>query len=302
MKNQNPKSQNRTLASKFVNNAFLDFMLSRQAMMCTHRTLSFYEYTLVKIFEWLEENGVTSLDQISSRHIRAFLGEMAARGCKDSYIHTFARAFKTFARFLEQEGYISHPIKVIMPKIFQSPLTVYDVDQIKQILLCCVDNLDKAFISLMVDSGLRNAEVRALNLGDVDLASGIIMVKCGKGRKPRTFMVGIKTRRVLLKYRIEIDHAYDAPLFQTNSGGRFTESGMQSWMKRLSKRTRIHITPYALRRTFATLSLRAGMNVFQLQGLLGHYSLEMTRHYVTLLDEDLIDAHQKHGPIDNLLA
>ena len=189
-----------------------------------------------------------------------------------------------------------------MPKIVQTPLRVYDVDQIKQILLCCIDNRDKAFISLMVDSGLRNAEVRALNWGDIDIESGIILVKCGKGRKPRTVMVGIKTRRVLLKYRTEVDHADTAPLFQTNSGGRFTESGLQSWMRRLSERSRIHITPHALRRTFATVSLRAGMNVFQLQGLLGHSSLEMTRHYVTLLDEDLIHAHQKHGPVDNLLA
>jgi len=57
-----------------------------------------------------------------------------------------------------------------------------------------------------------------------------------------------------------------------------------------------------LRRTFATLSLRAGMDVFQLQALMGHSSLEMTRRYVSLLDEDLIQAHKKHGPIDNLIS
>lgn len=302
MKNQNQKSQIKTVASEFVNNAYLDFMLSRQAMMCTEKTMQFYEYRLRKLFAWLSENGVTSLDQINSRHIRAFLSEMAARGCKDTHIHAFARAFKTFTRFLQQEGYISQAINITMPKIVQTPLTVYDVDQIKQILLCCADNRDKAFISLMVDSGLRNAEVRALNWGNVDLASGIIMVKCGKGRKPRMVMVGIKTRRVLLKYRIEVDHADTAPLFQTKSGGRFTESGLHSWMRRLSQRAKIHITPHALRRTFATLSLRAGMNVFQLQGLLGHSSLEMTRHYVTLIEKDLIDAHKHHGPIDNFLG
>ena len=302
MKNQNQKSQNRTLASKFVNNAFLDFMLSRQAMMCTQSTLSFYEYTLGKIFEWLVENGVTSLDQISSRHIRAFLGEMAARGCKDSYIHTYARAFKTFAKFLRQEGYITHSIEITMPKISQKRMLVYDVAQINQILLFCNDQRDRAFISLMVDSGLRNAEVRALNWGDVDLASGIIRVQSGKGRKSRTVMVGIKTRRTLLKYCGEVDKQDSSPLFQTNSGGRFSESGLHSWLMRLSKRARIHITPHALRRTFATLSIRAGMNVFQLQGLLGHSSLEMTRHYVALVEKDLIDAHKRYGPIENLLG
>jgi len=72
-------------------------------------------------------------------------------------------------------------------------------------------------------------------------------------------------------------------------------------MMRLSEKAKIHITPHALRRTFATLSIRAGMDVFQLQILLGHSSLEMTRRYVSLVDEDLIRTHQAHGPVDNLL-
>ena len=83
MKIKNQKPQFKTVASDFVNNADLDFMLSRQAMMCTENTLQFYKYRLSKLFDWLSENGVTSLDQINSRHIRAFLSEMAARGCKD---------------------------------------------------------------------------------------------------------------------------------------------------------------------------------------------------------------------------
>jgi len=70
---------------------------------------------------------------------------------------------------------------------------------------------------------------------------------------------------------------------------------------RLGNRAGIKLSPHALRRTFATLALKAGMNVFQLQGLLRHSSLEMTRRYVTMLDEDLVDAHKKHGPIDYLL-
>ena len=62
VKNQNQKSQNRTLASKFVNNAFLDFMLSRQAMMCPQRTFCFYEYTLGKISDLLADRGVINHD------------------------------------------------------------------------------------------------------------------------------------------------------------------------------------------------------------------------------------------------
>ena len=69
----------------------------------------------------------------------------------------------------------------------------------------------------------------------------------------------------------------------------------------IGDRSGLHITPHALRRTFATLSLKAGMDVFQLQALLGHSSLEMTRHYVRLVDEDLVNAHKAYGPIDKML-
>ena len=43
------------------------------------------------------------------------------------------------------------------------------------------------------------------------------------------------------------------------------------------------------------------MNVIQFQGLLRHSTLEMTSHYVEMLDEDLVKAHREHGPIDNIL-
>ncbi len=75
--------------------------------------------------------------------------------------------------------------------------------------------------------------------------------------------------------------------------------GLGSVLKRISKRAGIHLTSHALRRTFATLSLKAGMNLIHLQGLMGHSSIEMTRHYVKTLDEDLLNAHQEHGPIDS---
>lgn len=62
----------------------------------------------------------------------------------------------------------------------------------------------------------------------------------------------------------------------------------------------IHITPHALRRAFATLSLRAGMNILQLQSLMGHSTLKMTRHFVEMLEEDFVKAHKVHVPINTI--
>ena len=293
--------QNRALASKILDEAFLDFLLSRQAMMCTPQTIKFYKFTLGKVLIWFIDHGIDCPEKISSRDIRAFLGEMVGKKYSDTYINGYARAIRTFVKFLQKEKYIFDPIEMEIPKLAKKRLPVFGKVEIQNILKSCATNKrDTAFILLMVDSGLRRAEVIALNWGDVDISSGIVRVEKGKGRKARSVVIGIHTRRALLKYRNEVDCTDLQPVFQTRGGGRFSEAGIRSWLLRISKRAGIHISPHALRRTFATLSLRAGMNVFQLQGLLGHSSLEMTRHYVEMLDEDLVKAHREHGPIDNL--
>jgi integrase len=188
-----------------------------------------------------------------------------------------------------------------MPKLAQKQLRFYTQQEVGQIIEACKDKRDRAFILLMIDSGLRLSEVIALNWGDVDVNTGIIKVVSGKGRKARIVLIGFNARRALLRYQGEVTLGDDQPVFQSESGRRFTVSGMRSWVLRLGNRAGIKLSPHALRRTFATLALKAGMNVFQLQGLLGHSSLEMTRRYVAMLDEDLVDAHKKHGPIDHLL-
>jgi site-specific recombinase XerD len=153
----------------------------------------------------------------------------------------------------------------------------------------------------MVDTGLRRAEVCALNWDDLDISSGLVRVVRGKGGKARSVVVGAITRRALLGYRRSLTSTPASPVFQTQGGKRLTANGLRSLLLRLGQRAGVQVTPHALRRTFATMSLRAGMNLLHLQGLLGHSTIEMTRRYVQMLDDDLLEAHREHGPIDFLL-
>jgi site-specific recombinase XerD len=299
---QNSKPKKRTLASKNFNIPLSDFILSRQAMMCTPRTIAWYEFNLNKIIAWFDAHDVESPREITSRHVRMFLGEMISKGYSDSYVHAYARVLRTFTRFLHKEKYIDELVDFDMPKVAKKQLRFYSKQEVGQIIQACKDKRDRALILLMIDSGLRLSETIALNWGDVDVNTGVIKVVSGKGRKARMVMIGFNARRALLKYLGQVASGDEQPVFQSQSGKRFTVSGMRSWVLRIGKRAGIKLSPHALRRTFATLALKAGMNVFQLQGLLGHSSLEMTRRYVALLNEDLIDAHKKHGPIDHLLG
>jgi site-specific recombinase XerD len=189
------------VASYELQDAYTDFILSRQAMLCSPKTIRFYHFTAGRFVKYLEENGVTEPEGVSARYIRAYLALLASQNLSDSYINGHARAIKTLVRFWFKEKYINEVPSFDMPSIAQKRLLVLSALQVKKAISACTTDRDKAIIMLLVDTGLRRAEICALNWGDIDISSGIVRVAKGKGGKARSVVAGIKTRRALLAYR-----------------------------------------------------------------------------------------------------
>jgi site-specific recombinase XerD len=284
-----------------LDDAFLDFLLSREAMLCSPATMKYYKFTGGKIIEWLGNEGITEPEEITARHVRAYLSTMARRGLSDSYIHSHARVFRTILRFLYEEEYVSRLIKFKMPIIAQKRLPILTPDELQCVIKGCTTPRDRAMIVLVADTGVRRSEACSLNWDDVDIQSGLVSIRRGKGGKSRSVVIGVTTRRAVLAYRRTVRNDPRNPLIQTSSGKRLSPNGLRSALLRIGDRCGVHVTPHILRRTFATLSLKAGMNPLHLQGLLGHSSLEMTRRYIQMVDEDLLVAHKEYGPIDRYL-
>jgi integrase len=190
-------------------------------------------------------------------------------------------------------------IKFEMPKLSKKRLPILNADQLQQVIKAC-NVRDKAIVLFMADSGLRRSEILNLDWGDLNMENGLVRVKQGKGKKDRSAVVGVNTRRALLRYRRTLPHEDHMPIFQSRTGDRLTGTGLLLIFRRLSKRTGIHVTPHSMRRTFTILSLRAGMSVLHIQALLGHADLTMVYHYAQMVDEDLLQAHKKYSPVDNL--
>ena len=287
------------LVSVDLIDAYTDFMLSRQAINCTPATLEFYKYTAGVFLAWSEKQGVTRPEELTARYVRQYLAELLSSGKKDTTLHANARAIRTLVRFWHSEGYMPQLVKFEMPKLAKKRLPVLKADELQQIIKAC-NVRDKALVLFMADSGLRRGETINLTWADVNMSNGLILVKQGKGRKDRASVIGATTRRALLKYKRTIDHSNNMPIFQSRTGGKFTGTGLLLIYRRLSEKTGIHITPHAMRRTFVSLSLQANMDVLHLQGLGGWESLHMVYHYAQMVDDDLLQAHKAHSPIDNL--
>jgi site-specific recombinase XerC len=163
---------------------------------------------------------------------------------------------------------------------------------------------DQAVISLFLDSGVRLSELLGLRVGDVDLAEGRCRVR-GKGARERIVPIGGRCRRAVRTWmaaRGRVDPA--APLFVGRGGVRLPKRTVQQLVRRLAAEAGIanRCSPHVLRHSFARAFLANGGDVFALQRILGHSpaSLQVTRRYVRLLDDDLRAAHRRASPLDRL--
>jgi len=282
--------------------AWQDFELSRRALQCTPATLEFYRTTAYRFLSWVEKAGANTPADLKSKHVRAYLAELVAAGAADTTCHDHARAVKTLLRFFHREGYTPDLIQFEMPRLAKKRLPVLTPEQLEQVIDACPSKRDRAIVIFLADTGLRRVEVLALNWSDIDFKTGLVRVRKGKGNKARSAVCSPTTRRALLAYRrtLKSRPLDNDPLFLSRLGGRLSKDGINQFFYHLAKRTGIHVTAHALRRTFVILSLRAGMDVLHLQALLGHASLVMVQHYAQMVDDDLLLSHRAHSPIENL--
>ena len=232
------------LASLALTDAYTDFILSRQAMQCTPATLDFYKHTAGVFLKWVERQGVTLPEQVDARLVRQYLAELTGLGKADKTLHAHARAIRTLLRFWYAEHYIPEQVTFAMPRMEKKRLPCLTAEQLNTVLSVCKKPREKALVLFMADSGLRRAEIISLNWDDVDIMSGLVRVKRGKGGEARSAVIGATTRRALLAYRRTLGHPKnDLPVFQSRNGGRFSGPGFLQVFRRLSKQTGIHVTP-----------------------------------------------------------
>jgi site-specific recombinase XerD len=160
---------------------------------------------------------------------------------------------------------------------------------------------DLAILTLFLDSGLRLTELVELSASDVHLAEGWLQV-FGKGGKERIVPFGTRTTKVLSRYlSFYRPEETDTESFFVNAdGSAITGNTIKMLFVRLRGRAKLpRVHPHLLRHTFATSYLMAGGDVFSLQAILGHTTLEMTRRYVSLASAHVAIQHERFSPMDH---
>ncbi len=152
-----------------------------------------------------------------------------------------------------------------------------------------------AMLRLMLDAGHRVGELVAQRWQDINLQTGRVHIKNGKGARDRGLWINEVCLEVLQSWRerqaADLGAAPDH-VFTTLDGKPMSTRYVQQMVKRYRERAGLvkQVTPHTLRHTFATDLLKATRNIRLVQKALGHASLQTTQIYTHIVDDELEDA------------
>ncbi|MEZ4614071.1 MAG: tyrosine-type recombinase/integrase [Caldilineaceae bacterium] len=217
-------------------------------------------------------------------------------------VNSDLRTIKAWMRFCVAEGLLDKsPFEnVTFPKLPKLQKPALTVQQVKS-LLDAADGRAKTIILILIDSGLRATELCMLNGGDIDLSTGVVTVRQGKGSKDRVSFLGNKTRRQLIQIHKRTRQAWrqGTGICWSKDGSTAYQIGVTAIVGSCGQGCGVkHCNPHALRRTAATWAWQNGMDLRSIQTMLGHASIATTQIYLDVDTESVRRQHERHGPVD----
>jgi integrase/recombinase XerD len=219
-------------------------------------------------------------------------------------------AVRSLYRFLlAEEAVSSDPTAAVgsprQPRSLPRAVSIEDVEALlAQPGRGVLGRRDRAILETLYGAGLRISELVALDVDDVDVEEGLVLVRSGKGSKARVVPLGRAARETLSGYlslaRPTLSERGQArgALFLNARGGRISRQGCWKALKGHARSAGIEdrVTPHTLRHSFATHMLDAGADIRVVQELLGHSSLATTQVYTLVSDARLRDVYLESHP------
>ena len=294
----------KSLLKRFERHLDVERNLSPHTILAYRRDLEQFRRFLEEQpgFEGAVKDWLPRVDRLLLRRYLASLHKTCGRTSAGRKLS----ALRSFFRFLVREGELtSSPADALKsPRREQYLPQVLSAEQAGRLLDQQIDGVrllvlrDLAIFELLYSCGLRIGELTGLNLSAVDLSQRQVRV-LGKGNKERLLPIGRQACVALELYLQERPPAKSyEPLFLNHRGGRLSARSIQRNLKKrlLSLNLPTDATPHALRHSFATHLLDAGVDLRAIQEMLGHASLSTTQKYTQVSFAQLTDVYDRAHP------
>jgi site-specific recombinase XerD len=249
---------------------------------------------------WMEENGITKIKLVTSKEVIQYFEYLIARPNKRNGKTTLAD--KTIKLHLFALGLFTQNLleKKAIENCFYIPSysgdiaksrNILTVDEIKIVYGYCQNELERALLSVAYGCGLRRSEISALDVRDVQLTSGMLIVRDGKGSKRREVPMSDSVLEYLKNYLIKerdsklVDNSIQEAFFLNNKGKRMTGEHLNDTLKKMLEQTnnfeliQKEITLHCLRHSIAYHLAENNAGFDFIKRFLGHSEINTTYIY-----------------------
>ena len=267
------------------------FIGAKTAEGLAKSSIYLYRYRLVRMYE---DIGVP-IKKINSDHIVSYIASEIERGIAKPTINGMERTIWQFFGWLREEGYIQKSptknIKVV--RALYEQREAFSQTEVHLIKEACHTLRQKALIYFLLSTGCRKSEVISINRKDVDFKNLQVTVT-GKGNKIRTVYFDDVTALMLQRY-LKTRKDKNPALFVENKAQRYSTGAITQVMRRLSKKTGIHVFAHRFRHTLAQTLLDRGMRIEEVQQILGHTKIDTTRRYCHANQRNTENSYRKYA-------
>jgi integrase/recombinase XerC len=280
--------------------SFFDYLSAERGV--SPLTIKSYRGDLDQYCAFLAVQGV-SLEAADARVIRSYLARLHQLGLQKSSVGRKLATLRSFYRFLVRRGGLDrNPARSVgSPRLPRKLPSFLPIDETYQLLDRRPGASDKevrdyAILETFYATGIRVAELAAMDFLDVDRSSGTVRVM-GKGGKERAVPVGEKALAAIDAYAGHRG-SHSGPLFQNRQRKRLTVRSLHRIVRAAARHAGIarRVSPHTLRHTFATHLLDAGADLRFIQELLGHSRLSTTQKYTHVSADHLMKVYDNAHP------
>lgn len=277
------------------------FEASQNAKGVSETTLNNYKYNLKNISKYLDVK--KPFDEVTKSDVEQMVVAMRKAGLAHNSIATYVRTLKTFYNWCVAVGYPTIEVPAIKEK--ETVKETYTDAELERLLRRPSRDCDFGeyrswvLVNFFMNSGCRSATVRHIQNKDVDFGSMTVVFRHNKNGRIQTIPLCSLMASILKEYMKIRGGNPEAYLFCNTYGEMLTEDALRHAIRRYNQSRGVESTSiHKFRHTFARKYLiDCGGNAFTLQKLMGHSTLNMTKHYCRVFDSDIAKDYDIHSPL-----
>ena len=274
-------------------NQLRKFLACKAVEGCTQRTLGFYGGVLKRfMLKMPKPFDQITIDDILYYIAIRYMQDMLSKTSQDNELRVLKSFFGWANANNVTRGDPARGIKCIKTeKRVRKPFTPEEQELLR--IACQGDIRLTAVLEVLLSTGCRVSEIVGMNRDDINDDEIVVF---GKGQKERRVFLNARAKIALslyLKSRDDDNPAMFVGAQRPNK--RVSIHWMEDAVKELGQRAGVkEVHPHKFRRTAATTAIRRGMQIEQVQQMLGHESIATTLIYAKIADDAVKQAHKKY--------